>query len=449
MDETKGGDTPGRESSASEGSSSAGDQHPAQKPKRHPLEVDWEKRGALESSSTGPGETAPAAGAEQSSEKAVNSSTGESSQEPDSEAGTEDPPSASKAEIPAPEPPAHKPIYYPEDPDEPEIETKPVAKTAQGGGSGAPPQPPATSSGGGDDGGDDEEWDEEDGMLRMSFMDHLEELRMRIIRVLIGAGVAFLIAVAGAIPLWNFVQAPLREAVSQYGGEIVALSPGEQFSIIWMWSPLVAAIFMAAPWVIYQIWAFVAPGLYPNERRWAAPFIIITAGLFIGGGAFAYYIAFRYALVFLLGIGAPADVLPLISIERYFSMFVNVMLGVSLLFELPVIVFFLTLLRITTPGFLLRNARYAVLAIVVLAAVVTPTPDPVNLTLFAIPMILLFFLGVFASYLLVLHREGQRFPWKAFFIWLSIVVLLLAVGVAFAIGYYGYQLQLGWPLLIR
>ncbi len=284
----------------------------------------------------------------------------------------------------------------------------------------------------------------------MSFLEHLEELRTRIIRILVGAGAAFLASVVFALPIWNFVQAPLTDAISKIpGGEIIAITPMEQFTIIWMWTPLVAAIFLAAPWVIYQVWAFVAPGLYPRERRWAGPFIIITAGLFLSGGAFAYFVLLRFALVFLLGIGSVTGVAPKITIDSYFTTFVNVILGVSILFELPVVVFFLTLLRITTPAFLLRNARYAVLVIVILAAIVTPTPDPVNLTLFSVPMILLFFLGVFASYLLVLHREGQKFPWKAFLLWVLVVIALIAAGVGFAVVQYGYRLAPYWPFLVR
>lgn len=337
------------------------------------------------------------------------------------------------------------PVIYPDDPDQdldPGIVPRtPPALAAPAGGAGSPP--PRSENNG-------EEEDEEDGMLRMSFLEHLEELRMRIIRILVGAGVAFLVSVAFAVPIWNFVQAPLTDAISKIpGGEIIAITPMEQFTIIWMWTPLVAAIFLAAPWVIYQVWAFVAPGLYPRERRWAGPFIIITAGLFLSGGAFAYFVLLRFALVFLLGIGSVTGVAPKITIDSYFTTFVNVILGVSILFELPVAVFFLTLLRITTPAFLMRNARYAVLLIVVLAAVVTPTPDPVNLTLFAVPMILLYFLGVFASYLLVLHREGQRFPWKAFLLWVVAVVALLAAGAGVAVVQYGYRLVPYWPFLVR
>jgi len=337
------------------------------------------------------------------------------------------------------------PVLFPDDPDrglDPSIVPQtPPALASAGGGAGAPVPPPP---------GDLDEEDEEDGMLRMSFLDHLEELRSRLIKMLVGSGVAFLASMVFALPIWDFVQAPLKAALSQIpGGKIIAITPMEQFTIIWMWTPLLAAIFLAAPWVIYQVWAFVAPGLYPRERRWAVPFVIITASLFLAGGAFAYYIAFRYALVFLLGIGSNSGVEPLISIDSYFTIFVNVMLGISILFELPVVVFFLTLLRITTPAFLMRHSRYAILAIVILAAIVTPTPDPVNLTLFAVPMIVLFFLGVFASYLLVLHREGQEFPWKAFFLWILAVIVMIAAFFAVAVLEYGYRLIPYWPFLTR
>ena len=127
------------------------------------------------------------------------------------------------------------------------------------------------------------------------------------------------------------------------------------------------------------MWAFVAPGLYKRERRLAAPFIICSAGLFIPGGMFAYFVAFRFGLTFLLGIGQDVGVRPMITITDYFDIFVNVILGIAVVFELPILIFFLTLLRIASPKFLITNARYAVLGIVVLAAIITPTADVFNL----------------------------------------------------------------------
>ena len=184
----------------------------------------------------------------------------------------------------------------------------------------------------------------------------------------------------------------------------------EGFSIIWVKLPLLCSVFLASPWILYQAVAFIAPGLYQKERRWAIPGILSTAGLFIGGGLFAYFLAFRFGLEFLLGIGMMNGVQPVVTITEYFDLFVDVTLGVGLVFEMPVLIFFLTLIRLASPRFLLRHSRYAILAIVIIAAIVTPTPDVFNLMLFAVPMTLLYFVGVFAGYLLVLRREGRALP---------------------------------------
>src|SRR5204862_3935377 len=128
---------------------------------------------------------------------------------------------------------------------------------------------------------------------------------------------------------------------------------------------------------------------------------------------FAYFIALPSTFRLLMSIGVP-DVVPTISIDSYFSTFVNVTLGLSVVFELPVAVFFLTLIRVASPSFLVRNSRYAIIAIVILASLVTATQDAVNLAVLTVPMILLYFLGVFASFLLVMRRENRRFPWRMF-----------------------------------
>lgn len=306
----------------------------------------------------------------------------------------------------------------------------------------APPAPPAA---------EEEEDDADEGMLRMSFLEHLDELRGRIIRALAGLGVAFVLSLAFAERLWLAVQAPAAAALTSLGlsDKLAQLSPMEAFSVVYIKLPLLSAIFLASPWVLYQVWAFIAPGLYKKERRWAAPFVICSAGLFILGGLFAYFVAFRFGLRFLLGIGTDINILPVISISYYFDLFVNVMLGVALVFELPVVIFFLTLVRIASPRWLVANARYAILGIVVLAAIITPTPDVFNLMLFSVPMVLLFFVGVFASYLLVLSRENRRFPWAIFLGAIGIPLLLIAGGIYVAITRYGYHLVPQWPFLVR
>jgi sec-independent protein translocase protein TatC len=300
--------------------------------------------------------------------------------------------------------------------------------------------------GGGDDGGE-----EEDGMLRMSFLEHLEELRSRIIKSLAGIGVAFAISLAFAPEMWKAVSDPAISALHQLGLQerLVFITPTEAFMTIWMKVPMLAAIFLASPWILYQVWAFVAPGLYRRERRWAAPFVICSAGLFILGGLFAYFLAFRFALTFLLGIGRSINVQPMVTVTEYFDLFVNVMLGIGLVFELPVLIFFLVLLRIASPAFLFRHSRYAILIIAIIAAVVTPTPDVFNMMLFCVPMWLLFYVGIFAGYLLVLHREQRGFPWRKVLPWVGVTLAAVAAAAWYFAVRYGYHFLGHWPFLTR
>ena len=304
----------------------------------------------------------------------------------------------------------------------------------------------SSGSGGGDDGGD-----EEDGMLRMSFMDHLEELRNRILKMLAGVGVAFLLSLYFCNDMWSFVSAPAMQALKANGfkPELVFTGPMETFSIVWVKLPMLASIFLASPWILYQVWAFIAPGLYRRERRWAAPFVICSAGLFITGGLFAYFVAFRYGLTFLLGIGKEIAIHPMVTITEYFDLFVDVMLGIGLVFEMPILIFFLTLLRIVTPGFLVRHSRYAILGICIIAAVVTPTPDVFNMMLFAVPMCLLFYVGIFAGYLLVLHREHRNFPWTKVLPWVGLTLAVIAGVAWFFAARNGYHVLGHWPFLTK
>jgi sec-independent protein translocase protein TatC len=296
-----------------------------------------------------------------------------------------------------------------------------------------------------------EEPEEEDGMLRMSFLQHLEELRTRIIRSLMGLVVAFMISMCFMNQMWNAVKQPIVVALKTLGypPELAARTPMEGISIVWFRVPILASIFIASPWVLYQVWAFIAPGLYKRERRWAVPFILTTAGLFITGGLFAYFIAFRFALTFLLKIGKDAGIRPYIAPTEYMDLFINVILGVALIFEMPVLIFFLTLLRIVTPKFLLKHSRYAILAIVIVAAIVTPTPDAVTMTLVATPMILLYFVGVFASFLLVLRREGRPFPWRRTVKPLLWMIAVVAVGVIVTMLAFHLHWVWKWPFIVK
>lgn len=288
-------------------------------------------------------------------------------------------------------------------------------------------------------------------MRRMSFMEHLEELRARILKALGGIGVAFVIGIVFTNQLWQIVSQPVVSALMRLGlpKNLVFTTPTEAFTTIWVKLPLLAALFMASPWVLYQFWAFIAPGLYKRERRWAAPFVICTAGLFVAGGSFSYFIAFRYGLTFLLGIGRDLDLSPMVTVSEYFDLFINVTLGIAVIFELPVMLFLLTLLHLASPAFLLRNSRYAIVGLAILCSVITPTQDFVNLTLLLVPMCMLYFAGVFASFALVLHRENRSFPWRKICLWSALVLLLVGCIAGLVLIHDGYRLIPQWPYLRR
>lgn len=309
-----------------------------------------------------------------------------------------------------------------------------------------PPAPPVPKK-------KDEEDDDpdENGMARMSFLEHLEELRRRLIRAIVGFAAAFVACLFFAPELWKIISDPAIDALKHINAEpfLYAISPMEQFNTIWIKAPMIVSIFVGSPIILWQVWAFISPGLYKKERRWAIPFIVCTSGLFILGGLFGYFVIFRFGLEFLLGIGRDVNVKNVITISEYFDLFVNVMLGVGLVFELPVFVFFLSLLRIVSPRFLVQHSRYAILGIVILAAIVTPTPDVFNLMLFAMPMIALYFVGVFAAYLLQLNREGKRFPWGILALVILGLLLLVAGAMWLAIAKYGFHLLNHWPFLSK
>jgi sec-independent protein translocase protein TatC len=166
-----------------------------------------------------------------------------------------------------------------------------------------------------------------------------------------------------------------------------------------------AAIFFAVPFLLVQVWGFVAPGLYPHEKKYAAPIIIMASVFFLLGCAFAYYIAFPRAANFLLGVATGGNLRPLVTADEYFDLIIIIMLGLGVVFEIPTITFFTSRLGLVSPGLLLRVWRYAIIVIFIVAAVLSPTTDIPNLLVFAAPMLLLYFLSVGIAW--IFHRRRQ------------------------------------------
>lgn len=238
-------------------------------------------------------------------------------------------------------------------------------------------------------------------LSRMSLLEHLEELRRRILRSLAAIAIAFIVSWFAVEEIAEFLARPIYAALPA-GTRLTFLGVTDPF-IIYVKVAALAACFLASPAVLYQVWRFVAPGLYKREKRRAAPFIVAGSVFFLAGGAFAYYVAFPFAVEFLIGMGEAFQ--PMITVERYFRFLLYVILGLGLMFELPIFIFLLAQMGVVTPGFLMRHFRWAVLLIFVAAALVTPTPDVVNLCLFALPTIALYLLGVGAAALVVRQKR--------------------------------------------
>jgi sec-independent protein translocase protein TatC len=334
----------------------------------------------------------------------------------------------------------------------------------------------------------------------MSFLDHLDELRKRLIRIALFIGIAFVVCFFFSEQIYSFLQVPVRAAMleakrqfaTEFSGTALALAdlPDETDVIFtlpieakigsvliyagtaipckvkrdaageiqlvtgnyWMIDErtvveketlvppnlyqsantdlgrdnqlvvqtvqggfnlyikvsFYAAIFFAVPFLLVQIWGFVAPGLYPHEKKYAAPIIIMASAFFLGGCAFAYYIAFPRAANFLLGVTTGGNLRPLVTADEYFDLIIIIMLGLGVVFEIPTVTFFLSRLGLVTPGMLIRVWRYALIVIFIVAAILSPTTDVPNLLVFAAPMMILYFLSIGIAWLFHRRRQTEK-----------------------------------------
>jgi sec-independent protein translocase protein TatC len=239
---------------------------------------------------------------------------------------------------------------------------------------------------------------------KMSLLEHLDELRKRLLKTVIGFAVAFAVCWAFVDQLVELLVAPIRKHMFE-GGEIVFINLTEPFTI-YMKASALAALFVSAPWILYQLWAFVSPALHPRERRLVVPFLLFGTVFFLGGGYFGYAVATPTAARWLIHLGE--KYLAQITLRSAFGFESWIILGMGLVFELPVVIFFLSRVGLVTPGFLMKHFRIAVMVIVILAAVMTPTGDIPTMAVFAVPMILLYLLGVGVAWVFGGNRRKER-----------------------------------------
>jgi sec-independent protein translocase protein TatC len=268
---------------------------------------------------------------------------------------------------------------------------KPPASTEIGPSRPDPPERGSDDDVEGDDGG------------RMSFLDHLDELRRRLVAAALSLAVGTLVAFVFINRIFDFIMRPLYERLPP-GSKLTYIEPMEAF-MLKVKIALLAGVVIGAPLIMWQLWLFIAPGLYAHEKRFALPFILMASVFFVAGAAFNHYVLFPLAWVFLAGF--TTDYMMFMPrIAPVFSLYAMLMLAMGLIFEMPAVILVLARMGVVTAGFLWRQIKYAVLIIFVLAAVITPTGDPMTQSLMAGPMIALYVFSIGLAWVFGKRRRG-------------------------------------------
>ena len=339
----------------------------------------------------------PEAAAEPASES--ESAAAEPPAEPASESKAAEPASESEA---APAEPASESESAAEPASEHETAAEPPAPPAA---RPAAPAPAGPAGPGGPPAGGEEGDDEDGAGGKMSFLDHLDELRTRLITSFVALAAGFLVCWGFITPIFDFIMEPLA-AVLEEGVRMIYTSAPEYFFLQLKMAAL-AGLILATPVVMSQVWLFIAPGLYAHEKKFAIPFVVFASFFFIAGTLFGHYVLFQVAWAFFAGFGAENEYVAFTPrLQDAFSLYVRLVLACGVIFQLPTLVFFLARMGVASPRFLIRNFKYAFLLCFVFAAILTPTPDPVTMTVMAGPMIALYVLSIGIAW--VFRRRGTE-----------------------------------------
>jgi len=249
---------------------------------------------------------------------------------------------------------------------------------------------------------DDQDADDAGG--KMSFLDHLDELRRRIIYGVGAVFAGFVVAFFFIDEIFNFIMRPLQQLLPP-GGTLIYTDPTEAF-LLYIKIALIAGLLLASPAVMLQVWLFVAPGLYSHEKKWAIPFVVMSSFFFVTGAAFSHYVVFPLTWRFFVSF--TTDILTFMPrIEPAFSIYLRLLLAFGLVFQMPTLVLFLARMGVISARFLLRNFKYAVLIMVIVSAVVTPDGGGVSLVAMTGPMILLYCLSIGLAWMFGKKRTSE------------------------------------------
>jgi sec-independent protein translocase protein TatC len=231
---------------------------------------------------------------------------------------------------------------------------------------------------------------------KMSFLEHLDELRKRIVNACIGVAVGVVLGFFFIDKIFNFLMAPARHALPP-GSTMIYTQPGEAFGL-YITVSLIAGVVIASPFIMFQVWMFIAPGLYSSEKRFAIPFVLFSTIGFVAGAAFNHYVAFPFIMMFF-GSFNSIDLKFMPKLDEVFGLYTKMLMGIGIVFQMPTVVFFLAKMRLVTARFLAKNFKYAFLLIFIVAAVITPTGDPMTQTIFAAPMVALYGISIVVAWI--------------------------------------------------
>ena len=236
----------------------------------------------------------------------------------------------------------------------------------------------------------------------MSFLEHLSDLRKRIF-------FSFIAIIIGIIPSWifskdlfNILAIPAYRYLPE--GELLTYIKLTDPFMLYIKVAFLTSMFFMSPFIFYQFWMFVAPGLYRKEKKYAIPFVFFSSFFFVGGALFAFFVVFPWAVRFFLNMGSEFNAM--ITIDKYFSLVLRFHLGIALVFELPTLTFFLARMKIVTAKWMIKKFKYAVLAIFIIAAIITPTPDPIIQSIVAVPLLALYGLSILIA--LIFGKKEKR-----------------------------------------
>ena len=238
---------------------------------------------------------------------------------------------------------------------------------------------------------------------KMSFLEHLDELRKRLVHIAAYIAIGFLVCWFLSRRIYDFLAIPITNALPA-GTKLAFTKPTDPF-ILYMKVAFLAGIFLTLPLILYEVWKFIAPGLYKKEKRYTVPFMLFSMLLFLSGAAFCYYVVLPPTFKVLIEWGSSFT--PMILINEYLDMTNMMLLGFGMIFEMPVIAAFLSMFGLVTAGFLWKKFQYALVGIVILAAIISPTQDAFNLLIWTAPMVLLYLVSIGVAALFGWRRKAK------------------------------------------